>query len=589
MMTEREQALDRVIQTAAGKRPAETVIAGARVVDVLLGRVTEPVMIGLCDDKIAYIGPDRKGLIGPETKLRDQSGRVVIPGLIDGHTHLDSMWTTAAFVETALPYGNTTCITEVAMVAAAMGPAGVEAYCADAAGLPMRIYFTAPSLVPPFPALETSAGFDNDAFDEFIKRPDCLGLGETYWPPALSGDERPLHRFDVCRELNKTIEGHAAGARGDRLTAYRAGGVLTCHESVSLQDARDRLAVGLAVQIREGFIRREMEAVLPGLTEAELDSGLVMLTTDVGDPVELVEGRGGMNLLLKKAVGLGVDPVRAVRLATLYPARHFHLRWLGAISPGNLADMVIVDDLTDFNVRQVWVGGQLTAEEGRTVVPCQGGGFPDWMRRSIALGPITADDFRLTVKPGRCRVRAVEAAGETVTKERLVDLDAPDGLIKADPGRDLLKLAHFDRRGGRPPALGLVTGTGLGRGAVAMSLIWDTNNVLALGADEADMARAVNRLVDLGGGLVVWADGRVKAELPMPIGGIIAELSLAELMATADGVEAALRELGWGEKRPFLTLQTLAFTGLPFLRLTDRGLADIRAGKMVEVIVSEGR
>ncbi len=579
------ERLKRVIDVAKGDAPADAVIQNCRVVDVYTRRILDERVVALSGNKIAYLGPPAEGLIGPRTEVFDLDGDYLLPGLIDGHTHLDSMWLTSAFVERALPFGNTTSITEAAMIAAALGPEGVELYCREASGLPMRIFFLSPSLAPPFPELETSAGFDDDAFERFIVRPEFVGLGETYWPPAVDGDERALYRFGRCQELGKSIEGHAAGARDRRLMAYRAGGVLSCHEAVTVEDARERLALGMAVQIREGYIRREMERVLPELTEDELDSGLVMLTTDVADPTELVSGQGGMNLLLRKAVALGVDPIRAVRMAALYPARHFGLRWLGGVAPGNLADLVAVEDLTDFEVTKVWTDGRLVAENGRMLVPVERFDYPDWVRRSFDIGPASAETFELRAPGERAVVRVVELAGETITKETRTEVPVRRGRIEADPARDLLKLAHLDRRGENPPVVGLVKGVGLKSGAVATSLIWDTNNVLVVGADDHDMAGAVNRLLGLGGGFVVWADGGVRAELAMPIGGIISELSLEGLVRTMDRLEAACRRLGWPEGRPFLAMQTLAFTGLPFLRLTDRGLVDVKLREMVEFII----
>ncbi|MBW2617320.1 MAG: adenine deaminase [Deltaproteobacteria bacterium] len=584
-MDSSSERLKHLIEVAQGLAPADLVIRGGLVVDVHLNRLIEGSVVGLCGDRIAYLGPEEANLFGPQTRLEDLGGAFLLPGFIDAHTHLDGLFQCASFVERALPFGNTTSITETAMIAAALGSEGVDLFCQDAAGLPMRIFFLSPSLTPPFPELETSAGFDDEAFDRFIARPDVLGLGETYWPLALDGDRRPLYRFGRAQALGKSIEGHGAGLRGRRLGAYRAAGVESCHEATNGQEAKERLRLGMAMMIREGYIRREMEAVLPALGEAELDSGLVMLVTDTADPAELLTG-GGMNLLLKKAVSLGLDPLRAIRLITLNPARYFNLRLLGAVVPGGLADLVAVGDLESFECLKVWAGGRLAAKNGRLVRDLDRFIYPDWTRESFKIKEVSAQTFTLPVSGRRAKVRVVAVDSETITREEIVEMDVSEGQIAPAPNRDILKAAHFDRQGLNAPALGLIRGLGLKSGAVAVSYIWDTNNLLVLGAEESEMARAANRVLEMGGGLAVAAQGRIEAEFALPIGGIIAEGDLAAGVGRMEEVEEALRRLGSTLARPLLTLQTLVFTGLPFLRLTDKGLLDVRQGRLVEVVIT---
>lgn len=587
MMEVQAEALSRSVAVALGRRAADVVFTNFKLVDVLNSRLKEGLCLALAGEIIAWIGPVEEGLIGPETRQVDLQGGFMLPGLIDPHTHLDSIWRTSAFVERALPFGNTTCITETAMMASALGKEGVRLYMDEASNLPMRIFFLAPPLVPPYPELETSAGLSDDEFAELMNLPLVMGMGESYWNLAVAGEERALKRLAIAQSLNKTTEGHSAGASGRRLAAYRAAGVQSCHEPTSLEEARQRMELGLAVQIREGYIRREMAAVLPGLTQTELDSGLVMLSTDVGDSGEMVTGQGGMNLLLAKAVELGIDPIRAVRLASLFPARHFNLRRLGALSPGNLADLMVVEDLEKFKVQQVWTQGRRVARDGRMCVQVARHEYPEQVYKSIPLKNPGIDDLALRARGSEARVRIITLAGETITREKITAMPVDNGLIQADPSRDILKIAHFDRRGAAPPAIGLVQGLGLSRGAVATSLIWDTNNVMVVGTDDEAMLAALNRLLALGGGFVVWNGLKTVAELPLPIGGIISELSLEDLVEAMAGLERACRELGWKSGRPFLTVQTLCFTGLPFIRLTDRGLADIKSGRLVEVVIND--
>ncbi|MBW1714073.1 MAG: adenine deaminase, partial [Deltaproteobacteria bacterium] len=410
-----EQSRRRVLAVALGRQPADVVLKGGQVVDVYTRRVLDQAVVGLAGERIAFLGPETKGLIGPKTLVEDLEGAYLLPGFIDAHTHLDSIFQSRAFVSKALPFGNTTSVTETAMIAAALGPEGVDLFRQDAAGLPMRIFFLTPSLSPPLPALETSTGFDDRAFERLLARPEVLGMGECYWPPVLDGDQRILFRFPRAEALGKTIEGHAAGAKGRKLMAYRAAGVLSCHEAINAQDARDRISLGLTTMIREGYVRREMDQVLPGLSPRDLDSGLVVLVTDLADPEELLNA-GGMNLLLKKAVSLGVDPLRAVQMVTLNPARHFNLRLLGSITPGKLADMTAVADLKDFRCLKVWTGGQQVAQEGKLTAELRRFSYPDWTLNSFDLEPPRPEDLAMKAQGRQVRARLVVVDGETITR-----------------------------------------------------------------------------------------------------------------------------------------------------------------------------
>lgn len=580
-----EERLKPVLETALGRRPAEVVLRGGRIMDVHLSRVREGAVIGLTGDRIAFLGPEVKGLVGAGTWVEDLEGRFILPGLIDAHTHFDSIAPCRELAGRAVCFGNTASVTETAMIAAALGPDGVEFFRQEASGLPMRIFFLSPTLTPPYPKFETSAGFDGPAFEGFIDRPEVVGLGEAYWPPVLAADPRILHRFPLVQRLGKTIEGHGAGARGRKLMAYRAVGVESCHEATTIAEVRERLDLGMAVMIREGYIRREMERIMSRLTKEEAASELMILCSDLSDPEELLD-RGGLNLLLKKAVGLGVEPAAAVRMLTINPARHFNLRLLGSIVPGKLADLAVVDDLEEFDCFQVWVGGQKVAQEGRLLKAIEPFAYPDWSRRSFTRGPVGPSDLALRAREPKARATVVVLDGETITRARVEEVEVAGGRVRPDPERDLLLMSHLDRRGVHSPAVCLVKGVGLETGALAMSLIWDTCNILVIGTDETWMARAVNRLLELGGGLVAFSPTGVEAEMALPVGGIISPRPLAEVVRLYNQVEAGARRLGCRIRRPFLTLQTLPFTGLPFIRLTDLGLVDLKRGEWVDPIIS---
>ena len=576
-----DQSMKKTLEVALGQRPADVVIRGGNIVDVHGARVLKDRVVALAGDRIAYLGPEEGSLFGPETVIEDLDGAFLIPGLIDGHTHLDSIFTAQAFAEKTIRFGNTTCISETSIMAGALGKPGVDLFCRSAKGIPLRVFFLSPSLTPPMPEFETSAGFDDQAFEEFIARPDVVGLGESYWPLVLAADPRTLFRFPRTSGLGKSVEGHAAGAHGRRLAAFRAAGVESCHEATTIKEVRARLELGLAVQIREGYIRQELEAIVPALTPAEQACHLIQLVSDVLDPEALLD-RGGMNLILKKAVGLGLDPIRAVQMMTINPALHFNLRQLGSIVPGKLADLVAVEDLETFECRSVWLGGQKAAQGRELLLGSEPFEFPGWARKSFGRRRVEPEELTLEAPWERVRARVVAVHDETITLAEEMEIAPRQGRIGADPAQDLALMAVLDRKGERKPSLGLIRGAGMREGAVAMSLIWDACNILTVGADEREMAFAVNRLLELGGGLVAVRGGRVVAEMPMPVGGIISTAGFEETVSLYRSVEAGVGRLGCGLGRPFLLFQTLPFTGLPFIRLTDKGLVDIRKGVLVE-------
>ncbi len=572
------------VRVALGRESAELVIRGARLVNVFSEQVEPPGCLAVARGRVVSLGPELPGWIGPHTRVVEAEGLYLLPGLIDAHTHLDSMFLARHYAAWALARGNTTAMSELAMMAGAWGWSGVWAFMDEARSQPMRIFFLAPPLVPPFPDLESSAGLDGHQFQAILDRPDCLGVGETYWTAAIDGDPRVARNLARAQALGKTREGHAAGARKERLMAYAAAGITSCHESTTAREALERLRLGMAVQVRQGFVRKEMDQVVPALAGLP-DTRLVMLVTDLAHPRELVE-RGAMNPLLSKAVELGVAPARAVAWCSLNPARYFNLPHLGALAPGYLADLVLVEDLVEFRAHSVFLAGEQVAHRGRLIRQPPEYQYPPELYRTMLNPPLEPEHLRIPAPGPRARVRVCALAGDTITREEQMDLPVRRGSVRADPGRDVLKLAHLDRRSPRLRlTLGFTSGWGLRQGAFATTLMWDSNNLVVLGASDQDMVAAANQVRGQGGGMAVAAGGRILAQWALPIAGIISPRPLPEMIADMEAVERALRDLGCPLERPLLTAQTLCFTGLPFLRLTDKGLVDVRRRQMVEVLL----
>jgi len=592
-MTKKEavnnHTISHLIKTALGEEKADLVLLNGSLVNVYTGEIEEPCSVGIKGRWIASVGEDLSHMIGDNTHVIDAGGQYITPGFIDPHTHLDSIVQCAEYARYAVPHGNTTAVTESAMMANAAGRDGVAWFIEDTRDLPLRIYLTTPSMVPPFPALETSKGFSLEAFQEMIKEDFVLGVGETYWPLVLDRDERAMALYAVAREMGKTREGHAAGARGKRLIAYSAAGTTSCHEATTAEEALERLRLGMAVMVREGSVRRELEAIA-AIKDTGVDLRNVMLCTDWADPLMLIE-HGCMDVLVRRAVAAGFDPVVAIQMVTINPAEYFGLRELGGIGPGKIADLLLLSDLKEVSVAIVIKDGEVVAEKGALVKEPPRYRYPKAARHTFALlQGVQEADFAIPYdyegKGERARVRVVDCLNETITQELQADLEAQAGNLISSPEQDIIKMAHICKHEQRPRhAVGFVHGLGIREGGVATSLIWDSNNILVVGATEREMACAVNRLLEHQGGIVVVKGEEVMAELPLPICGGISDRPLEEIAQRIAEVEEGCRGLGF-IPRPFLTLQTLAFTGLPYLRLTDRGLVDIRKRAFVDLIVS---
>ena len=581
------QEIRRLIRTSLGEDKADFIILNGTLVNVYTGEIQENCSVGVKGKKIISVGEDLRHLIGDSTHVIDARGMHITPGFIDPHTHLDSIFQCAEYARYAVPHGNTTAVTESSMIANAEGMNGVAWFIKDTRDLPLRIYILAPSMIPPFPEFETSKGFSLEDFQEVIKKDFVLGIGETYWPMVIDLDQRAIERYALAHTLGKTREGHAAGARGDKLIAYCAAGTLSCHEATTGEEALERLRLGMGVMVREGSIRRELEAISE-IKNRGLDLRRMMLCTDLADP-EMLITEGCMDALVRRAIASGFDPIVAIQMVTINPADYYGLRDLGGIAPGKIADILLVSDLQGVHISTVIKDGIVVAKDGKLIDEPVRYRYPGKASHTFALEAVREDDFRINIEEATtARIRVVEVVNDTITREMQAEIFVHNCNLPSHPEQDIIKMAHILKHSRKlRHAMGFVHGLGIRKGAVATSLIWDTNNILAIGATEREMAFAVNRLLEHQGGFVVVEDERIIAEFPMPICGIISDLPLEQIAQQMSEVQEGCRILGCTINRPFVTLQTLPFTGLPYLRLTDRGLVDIRRREFVDLIISK--
>lgn len=576
----------RLQQVALGKEAADLILSRGTVLNVYTGELLPDYVILVSGERIAYVGPDQGFPLGPKTLRLDLCGKVVIPGLIDAHCHIDYWLGLREFVSLALPRGVTTVITETSEVANGMGIEGVREFVAKLPTYPLRIFATAP-IITFLCALRTKKPAVSVAeMLEILEYPAILGLGEVYWSRVVDGAlEEDLNTLVAkAHSLGKTVEGHGAGARDGRLNAFVAYGVSSCHESISSEDVRARLRLGLATMIREGSIRRELEIVIPELIKLDIDLRRAILVSDDVWPHHLVK-YGHMDHIVNKAIALGLNPIKAIQMATLNAAEHFHLDAdLGGIAPGKCADLVVIPTIDKIDAQLVIIKGRVVARQGRLAIDLPAEHYPAKFSQSLNLPTVEPEYFKLPATGTSVRARIISMVTEIVNREVILEMPVLNGMVQLRD--DILKIAVIDRfEGTGKKALGLIKGYGLRQGAVAISATFDEGNSVVVGSDDQDMAMAINRLQELGGGVVYCCNGVVKAELALPVYGGVSTLAGPLVAERLEFLINTLQEMGCQTDNPILTLLTVTFTAIPSLRLTIRGYWLSKENRIVDLFV----
>ena len=551
----------RIINAAAGREKADLVLKNATYVNVFANQ--------LCTADIAVA----EGLIvgmgqySGEVEV-DCTGKIVLPGFLDAHIHLESaLVSPKEFVKAVLPHGTTTVVTDPHEITNVMGTDGIEYMLQATEDLPVDVRFMLPSCVPATPLDESGAILDYRSLDSFYDHPRVQGLAEMMnFVGIIAGDDQPVEKIVAAQAHHKKIDGHAPDLVGNDLNAYIAAGVYSDHECHDLNDAIAKLERGQFIMIREGTAAQNLDALMPLLCDKY--SERCMFCCDDKHPSDLLE-KGHIDYMVKRAIALGADPITAVKVACHNAARYFLLNNRGAIAPGYLGDFVIIDNFQDFHIEKVFKKGELLVENGVVkdfpVPPIE----PYLVERShntFHVETLTAEDF--TERRPRGIIGMVD--GEITT----VDAGYSDRI---DVEYDVLKIAVVERhKNTHHIGIGFIQGYGLKSGAVATSVSHDSHNIIVVGTSEADMAAAVNRVVELNGGIVVWDNGAPKAEVPLSIAGIMSDEPLVTVNEKLETAKAAAHALGVNPGiDPFMTLSFMALPVIPSLRITTRGVFDV--------------
>lgn len=582
-----------LVDVAMGRKPADMVVRGARWVCVQSGEILADMQIAIAGERIAYVGEDAEHTIGDETLIVEAEDRHAVPGLLDGHTHIESgMLTITQFVRAVLPHGTTGMFVDPHEMANIFGLAGVRMMVDEAALQPIHVWVQMPSCVPSAPGLETAgAKIGPHEVAQALSWPGIIGLGEMMnFPGVIAGDQRLHAEMEETRAARRVIGGHYASFDlGIPFHAYAAGGPEDDHEGTRLEDAVARIRQGMKVMMRLGSAWHDVAEQMRAVTELGLDSRHFILVTDDSHSGTLVH-EGHMNRVVRHAIDLGLEPMAAIQMATLNTAEHFGVATeVGQIAPGRYADLLLVGDLSEFEVETVIAKGLVAVQEESILVDPPDFVYPAEVRRSVHLKrELNAEDFKLTVSNnGRVTANVIGVKeNQALTEHLKVNLQPQDGLIEADAAKDIAKVALVERhRGTGTVQLGLVRGFGLDPGcAVGSTVAHDSHHMLVVGTDDGNMARAANELARVGGGQIVLRNGEVIALVELPIAGLMSDDPAEEVARKAEGLLEAFRKCGCTLHNANMQLSLLALVVIPELRISDIGLVDVNRFEVVPLI-----
>ncbi|MCF8230956.1 MAG: adenine deaminase [Bacteroidales bacterium] len=504
---------------------------------------------------------------GRITKIQETevaSNTYIIPGLIDAHVHVESsMLIPSEFGRMAAVHGTVASVSDPHEIANVLGMKGVDFMIENGKKVPFKFYFGAPSCVPATPFETSGANIDSGDIQNLLKRGEIKYLAEMMnFPGVLNGDQEVMAKLKAAADNGKPVDGHAPGVKGQEAVKYGKAGITTDHECFTMEEARDKLAAGMMIQIREGSAAKNFEELIPLLEEYP---DKVMFCSDDKHPDNLAESH--INKLVSRAIALGYDPMKVLRAATYTPVRHYNLD-VGLLHEGDPADMVLVDNLVDFNILETYIDGELAAIDGKTRIESVEEEPPNLFRAE----KISPDDLRIKAEAANIKVIKAED-GQLITDSFEAKAKTNNGFVESDTQRDILKIVVMNRYEPSKPAVGFVHNFGLKKGAIASSVAHDSHNIIAVGTDDDALVKAVNTIVENTGGISLF-DGENTEALPLPVGGIMANANGYWVARQYSTLDQKAKSLGTLLSAPFMTLSFMALLVIPHLKLSDKGLFD---------------
>lgn len=587
-MTRTFEEIKTLVETGLGRRPCDRKLRNVRLVNVCSGEIY-PTDIYIQGRRIVSIDPEAQL---EANEVIDCGGQYALPGLIDSHMHFEStMLSPEALANLVVPKGTTTLCADLMEIANVAGEEGLRAMLTCLKRLPCRMLIEVSSRVPTAPGLETTgAELDAEAVGRILSWPESVALGEMDPSKILLVKDEYLQKIQTTLAQRKIANGHAIGRMGQELNVYASAGLSDDHECVEPEELLARLRLGMRVLIREGSTERNLDALVKGVLEAGLSCENLCFCTDDKHAIEILR-EGHINYNINRAIQVGLDPMRAIQIATVNAARHFRVEdEIGSITPGRLADILLSPSLEDIQPSMVLFEGRVVSENGTMREPCQVQSYPDWIKDTVHLKkPVTADIFRIPAQKERVRVNLIELIDrQIINRWTTAELDGESGVLRPAPERDIAKLAVVERYGKTGGVgLGFVRGFTLRRGAMAYSMSHDHHNIVVIGCNDADMALAVNTVAELHGGLAVALEGQVLDSMALPIGGLMSEDTAEAVIAQLDQMNLAAARTGCTLPAPFMTLSFISLPTVPELGITDLGLVDVNAHRLIPLEAEE--
>jgi adenine deaminase len=589
------ESAPKLVDVASGRTPADLVVRRGRWVNVHSGEIVPATDIAVSAGRFAYCGPDARHTIGPDTKVVDANGRYLVPGLCDGHMHVESgMLTVTEFARAVVPHGTTTMFADPHEIANVLGLEGVRLMHDEAAGLPVNVFIQMPSCVPSAPGLEHSgAELGPGDVRTALEWPNIIGLGEVMnFPGVAAGDARMMGEIAETMAAGKTVGGHYASPDlGPAFHAYAAGGPSDDHEGTRMIDAIARVRQGMKAMLRLGSAWYDVAEQIRAVTEMGLDPRNFILCTDDCHSGTLVN-EGHMNRVVRHAIAQGLKPITAIQMASLNTAEHFGLaRELGSIAPGRRADFLIVSDLPQLVIDSVYARGELMAEQGTLVAAMPRFDYPAFARGTVRMQrDLAARDFEIAAPKGANKVKARVIGvieNQAPTKALTRELEVGDSIVQMDRRKDVCQIALVERHRATGKVVnGFVSGFGYKLDcAIASTVAHDSHHMIVVGTNRSDMALAANRLREIGGGVVVYHKGEEIALVELPIAGLMSDEPAETVAAKVTRIVDAMEKMGCNLNNAYMQHSLLALVVIPELRISDIGLVDVRSFEKVDLFV----
>lgn len=584
------EEIKNTIETGLGMHVCDLKIENVKLVNVFSGEVY-PTNIYIKNKRIVSIDPSADL---EAKKVLDGNGQYALPGLIDAHMHFEStMLSPEALASVVVPQGTTTMCADLMEIANVAGEEGLRAMLQSMNRLPYRMLIEVSSRVPTAPGLETTgAVLGAEEVANIMEWEESVSLGELDPSKILFVKDEYIKKVADTLAKRKLVNGHAIGRLGQELNVYASSGISDDHECVNTNEMIERLKVGMKVFIREGSSERNVDELIRGVIEHELDTSNLMFCTDDKHARE-IQVEGHINYNVSRAVELGLDPMKAIQIATVNSAKHFRMEdEIGSITPGRLADIILVEDWREVKPTVVIFEGNVVAENGNLLEECKMEEYPDWLKHTVTLkNPITAESFAALSKKqdGSTKIHLIDMIPRQIINHHVLEeMQVKNGKIQVNIEKDILKLAVVERYGKNGNVgVGFVRGFELKKGALAYSMSHDHHNIVVVGTNDEDMALAVNEVARLNGGLSVACDGKILNSMELPIGGLMSEKPAEEVMAQLDILNADAKALGCGMDAPFMSLSFISLPTVPDLGLTDLGLVDVLEHKLIPLEAEE--